>query len=150
MVQHRDSLTGRTWVVVADSSHASIYLREQRNSPLQQVASFEDPQARLREQDLTSDIPGRAGRNGLGRDAVDSDYSAKDHERQVFARQVCGTVEHARSRGEFEELILIAPPRLLGMMREGLSRPTLGRVSREIPKNLVQMPPERLQPYLTG
>lgn len=150
MVQSRDSLTGRTWVVVADSSRANIYLRPQRNSPLKEIASFDDPQARLREQDLTSDLPGRASaRNGASRDRVDSDFSAKAHERETFARQICGTVEHARSCGEFDELILIAPPRVLGLMREVLSRPTLGRVSREIPKNLVQMPPDRLHPYLT-
>jgi protein required for attachment to host cells len=141
MVHSRNGFTGRTWVVVADSSNANIYLRRQRNSPLQEVASFHDPLARLREQDLKTDT--------AGRHTVATDASAREHERESFAREVCGRVEKARGRGEFEELILIASPRLLGLLRDSLSRPTLGCVSREIPKNLVQMQPRQLQPYLS-
>lgn len=127
-----DLMTGRTWVVVADSSQASIYLREQRNSPLRTVTTIQDFPSRPEEQPPADGKDAQPAANG----------------NLPLARQVCGTLERGRSRGAFEELILIAPPRVLGMMRDSLTKPTLGRVRREIPKNLVRCQPERIRHYL--
>ncbi len=150
--RQENMLTGRTWVVVADSNHAQIYLRKQLNSPLKTVVSMEDRQSQGRDAASDDDDAGgvfrAVGHNGRGR--ADAAPPGRRNGRAQFAREVVERVERGRTREEFEELILIAPPQLLGIMRESLTKPTLDRVSREIAKNLVALEPERIKPYLSN
>ena len=47
-------------------------------------------------------------------------------------------MEHGRQNGEFDQLALIAPPRMLGILREALSSPTRALVYAELAKDLDQ------------
>jgi protein required for attachment to host cells len=145
-----NGLTGRTWIVVADSARANIFLREQKNSPLTPIASLAEPAMHQREQDFTTDISGRTFDSaGEGRHKINSDYSPKDHEREVFAKDIADRIESGRIAGDFEHLVLVAPPKFLGKLRDALSKTTLDKISREVQKNLVQLPENELVPYLS-
>ncbi len=65
-----------------------------------------------------------------------------------FARRIARRLDDARRNGEFEELIVVAGPPFLGLVREGLSRPTRARVVHEVRKDLVHMPLAALQKHL--
>ena len=65
-----------------------------------------------------------------------------------FARRISCRLDDALQKGEFEELIVVAGPPFLGLMRSELSRPARERVVHEIRKDLVHGPVEALRRHL--
>ena len=128
------------WVVVADSEKA-LFLKndgDQQHPNLSVVREMHEENPPTREQG--TDRPGRFN-NGFSahRSAVaDTDWHriAKDR----FADEIAERLYKMAHRGDFEEVVLIAPPAVLGEMRKKLHKEVGDRVSAEIPKTLTNMP----------
>jgi protein required for attachment to host cells len=63
----------------------------------------------------------------------------------LFAKAVARTLDGARARNEFERLVLIAAPRMLGLLREALPAPCRSVVAAEIAKDLVRQDVEAIR-----
>ena len=138
-----------TWFLVAESSQAKLYEVEKRTAPFVEVEAFDHPEGRLHERDLVSDRPGSDGGSvGQGRRMIDNQVSAREQEAIRFASTLAARMDAARIAGKLEQLVLVAPPAFLGLLRDKLSKDVMARVSRQIDKNLVQQPPEVLREYL--
>jgi protein required for attachment to host cells len=81
-------------------------------------------------------------------DAVGRGNIHKQREAIRFAREIARTLEEARRNGEFEQLIVVAGPSFLGLMRAELSPHTKACVVHEVHKDLVHSPPEALLQHL--
>jgi protein required for attachment to host cells len=64
--------------------------------------------------------------------------SAREQQNIEFATQIAHRLESGRKEDTFDELVLIAPPAFLGLLRRRLSKTLMERVSLEIDKNLVK------------
>jgi protein required for attachment to host cells len=129
-----------TWVVVADAGHADIYLRKKRFGPLERAQSLDASDARLKEHDLSSDAPGRTfDREGVGRHSYEPAHTAKEHARENFARRITRDLDAGRIADDFQHLVIVAAPALLGDIRKHLSRATHHLVSAEIDKEMTGM-----------
>ncbi len=127
----------KTWIVVAESSRARLFARN--GSKLDEIETLVHPQGRVRNRDLDSDRPGRTFDSaGPGRHAMNRHNDPKRTEAMNFARQIVERLESARTRGSFTRLVLIAAPEFLGLLRQDMSAPLAGLVTRSIDKNLVQ------------
>ena len=125
-------------IVVADAVQAQLYQRDGHGGALQQIKVLDHPEGRARERELTSDVSGDTfDSHGFGRHSIQADYSAKGHELNKFAKEICQTVEQLRTAGAFDELMLVAPPKMLGAIRDHLSISAQQAVTAEIPKRLV-------------
>ncbi|RWM05496.1 MAG: Host attachment protein [Mesorhizobium sp.] len=124
------------WVVVADGEKA-LFLRNEGDSKfpnLEVVQEMEQENPATREQG--SDRPGRYSDGPtVHRSAVeDTDWHRLGKER--FADNIAGRLYKLAHRGEFDEIVLIAPPQVLGEMRQKLHKEVCDRVKAEIPKTL--------------
>jgi len=138
-----------TWVLVAESSRAKLYTVNGRLAPITEIEALVHPESRMHEGDLVSDSAGSDGGSvGQGRHVIDSKNTARDHESLEFARTLASRLDSARNNGDFDNLVLIAPPEFLGHLRGNLSKEVLSMVSRQVDKNLVQKPAEVLRNYL--
>jgi len=138
-----------TWVVVADRSAARIFKAATPTGGLDELESLVHPEGRMRAQDLTSDLPGRAfDSKGKGRHAMESEVGPRAHEAIAFARELAGRMAAARSRGEIERLVLVAAPEFLGLLREALGGGTRRLVEAEFALNLVKMTPAAIRSRL--
>lgn len=136
----------KTWILAAESSRAKLYSSTSKVAPFVEVETMVHPESRMHEGDLVSDRNGNDGGSfGQGPHAYDNKTSAHKHEHIVFAKQIAERLEQGRTHGEFESLVLVAPPAFLGMLREHLSKPLMAMVSRQIHKNLVQQSPDMLR-----
>jgi protein required for attachment to host cells len=139
----------KTWVLVAESSRAKLYTVNGRLAPITEIEALVHPESRMHEGDLVSDSAGSDGGSvGQGRHVIDSKNTARDHESLEFARTLASRLDSARNNGDFDNLVLIAPPEFLGHLRGNLSKEVLSMVSRQVDKNLVQKPAEVLRNYL--
>ena len=128
-----------TWVVVADSSRARFFTAESPTSSLAEFRTLAHPEGRLHEQDMTSDLPGsQAGFDGRHH-AVSGETDPKLTEADNFARTISRFLaESIDGEHGYAQVIIVAAPAFLGMLREHMTSETLKRVTLELDKNLTQ------------
>jgi protein required for attachment to host cells len=121
-------------VVVADERDATFFDLTKPQAPFEPRGSLHNDAARP-DRELETDRPGRrfGGTHG-NRHAVDGERSTQRHETELFAKQVCQALDGARTRHEFDRLVIIAAPRMLGMLREALPAPCQAVVAAEVAK----------------
>ncbi|TIP22793.1 MAG: host attachment protein [Mesorhizobium sp.] len=124
------------WIVVADGEKA-LFLENRGDTQypdLQVVQEMEQANPATREQG--SDRPGRYGDGpSVHRSAVeDTDWHRLGKER--FADEIAERLYKLAHRGAFKEVVLIAPPQVLGDMRRKLHKEVAEKITVEIPKTL--------------
>ena len=139
----------RIRIVVADQAEAIFYDTTSLQARPTEVARISDPVAHQHEQDLVSDRPGRIHASvGGARSSMDLEDAPRKQEAVRFARRIARRLDAARRKGEFDELIVVAGPPFLGVIREQMSRPTRACVVHEIRKDLVHSPVDSLRRHL--
>ncbi len=139
----------RLRIVVADQAEAIFYDTPSLRSAPKEVARISDPAAHLHDRDLMSDRPGRSYESvGGARHAIERENDPRQREAVRFARRIARRLDEARRKNEYEQLIVVAGPAFLGLMREEMSRPTRERVVHEIHKDLVHSPAKALRKHL--
>ncbi|MER9488300.1 host attachment family protein [Mesorhizobium sp. M0563] len=124
------------WIVVADGEKA-LFLENRGDvqyPDLQVVHEMEQENPATREQG--TDRPGRYSDGpSVHRSAVeDTDWHRLGKER--FADEIADTLYKLAHRGTFKEIVLIAPPPVLGDMRRKLHKEVTDKITAEIPKTL--------------
>ena len=137
------------WVLIGESSRATIYSMASREASLEEVQCFSNTAARQHEQELTSDLPGKGfDGKGAGQHALTPKAGKKEGEAVDFAKMLCDTLEQGRLQSQYNQLVLCASPHFLGLIRQHLSVPTTRCVIAEIDKNLVKAPPEEIKQHV--
>jgi protein required for attachment to host cells len=99
--------------------------------------------------ELASDRPGRSfDSEGQGRHAMGQPVDAHEQERIRFAKTVATRIDEARKKDRFDRLVLVAEPRFLGHLRQGLSSATRQRLTTELQKNLADADPGSIREAL--
>jgi protein required for attachment to host cells len=124
------------WIMVADGEKA-LFLRnagDNKYPNLEVVQEMQQDNPPTREQG--SDSPGRYNDGpSVHRSAVeDTDWHRIGKER--FADEIAARLYKLAHGGEFNEIVLVAPPMLLGTMRKKLHKEVGDKVTAEIPKTL--------------
>lgn len=129
-----------TWIALADGAKALILVNEGSDSePLLRVVTksgLENPPTH----EHGTDRPGRMpGPGAVHRSAVDqTDWH--EFEETRFVREFSARLSRAASAGRFDRLILVAPPKVLGELREALEKAAAARVVDEVAKDLTKHP----------
>ena len=138
-----------TYVLVANRASAALFRTQGPNQAPDLVQRFDNPKGRLKSGEIDSDRPGRAfDRMGANRHSLSAEESPTDRVAHDFARQLAEHLDGGRERGDFDQLGLIASPRMLGHLRAALSKPTRALVYGELAKDLGDPEPHELVPYL--
>ena len=136
------------WVVVCDGRKALILANEgDAVSPnLQTKETHEQVNPKTSEQG--SDRPGRVHESATaGRSAVAQTDIHDQHEHN-FILMLAKRLDEAVSGHETKSLIVVAPPRALGMLRDAYSPAALKTVRMEIAKDYVKMPVHEIEKRL--
>jgi protein required for attachment to host cells len=109
-------------VVVADEFQAIFYAREKKFSPLAEIDAMQNVAAREKTGELMSDRGGRAfDSHGQGRHAMTNEKTdPKSQSAIVFAKEIADRLSAERSKGSYDNLIVVAAPRFLGVLRPAL------------------------------
>jgi len=141
----------KNWIVVAESSRARLFAMENPRTALREVEDFSHPEGRMPAHELKSDRTARVFRGrGRERHPVEPNVDPKRQEAINFASQIADRLDLARAQGEFEGVVLIAPPEFLGLLRDALSTTTAKCVVKSIDKNLVQLSESEIREKLAG
>ena len=111
------------YVVVADNVHARIFTVKTLSSPLEEIETLTHLEGRLHDREMTSDFPGKIKGNGKMGHAFEQRTDPKQNESDKFASQIANYLEDAHNTNKFNQLLLIADPSFLGLLRKNFSEP---------------------------
>jgi protein required for attachment to host cells len=138
----------RTLVVVADGARARFLEPSHDRHTLIPAARSDMvwPASREHSRDIVTDRPGR-GENTANpsiRSAFDPPSDYHKLEKHKFAAVLAEALDDVRQRGEYERLVLVAPPRTLGELHDLMSPQVKKMVAHEVAKDLTAATPEAL------
>ncbi len=147
-------------VVVADAARARLFTLEPAGSPeveggpnLVERNDLVNPEQRLRDSERWSDL--KTGRNrapagGQAHGYDDHRERHMDEWRRRFARGVAHEAAALVERGKARHLIVVAPKRMLGLLRAELSTALKNQCSvQALAKDLSKLAPQDLHEHLT-
>lgn len=138
------------WVVVADGEKA-LFLRNEGDWKYPNLEVFRSIQEdNPPTHDQGTDRPGRFNDGPtLHRSAVDeTDWHRIEKER--FAKGIADRLYKAAHRGDFERLVIVAPPLVMGEMRKEFHKEVEQRIVGEVPKTLTNHTVDEIEKILTG
>lgn len=139
---------GNTWVLVADSSRARVFVAESTTSPLTELRTMVHPEGRQHAQDMTSDLPGRQAGSDGRHHAVSSETEPKKTEAINFAKTISDYLEDSVNKLGYTRLVIVAAPAFLGLLREHMKPESLKRVTLELDKDLTQHSTDDIRQHL--
>jgi protein required for attachment to host cells len=146
-----------TWIVSANAGRARFFAQARPVDNLEEINDMVSPAARNREGEIETDRMGQraaaGSKHNVGMATTSSDYqphqTPKQHEAELFARDVAHFLKQAQNEGRFDKLCLVASPEFLGVLRKELDG-NLGRaVALEIDKDLTHASAQELRDRLT-
>lgn len=127
----------KMWVLVADSKQANIFHKRQHH--LEKIGEIEpEPIADDR-------LQGSAG-GGLMRG--DAHNEVLRHHESLFMKELAEFLDVKATAHEFDRLVVILTPRMLGMLRMYLSTQVETRIITELHKDLTDLNEKQLYEYL--
>ena len=129
-----------TWILVADGSQARIASHMGPGKGLEPVLENQLHGRNLPGREIMADRPGRAFDSaGQGRHAMEPVTDPREHEKQVFIRELAALLDKESKQGRYDRLVIVAPPKALGYLRQELSDNVRSKITGEIDKDLVHV-----------
>ena len=138
------------WVIVCDGAKALV---------LENTGDAKFPNLKTRDvyehkalatHELGTDAPGRSHSSvGHGRSSV-SQTDWHDQEEQTFLADLVKKLDLAVEQHKVKSLIVVAPPRALGVIRPLYSHALRAAVRAEIDKDFVKLPVHEIEKHLTA
>lgn len=140
-----------TWIIVAESARARIFTVSGIGGKFQEVADLSHPESRLHDRALSSDLPGRTfDSRGDGRHAMEQATGPQEQEAQAFATEITRQIDRGQREGNFDSLVLVAPPKFLGRLRSELSKSARNALIGELDKNLVETDTKTIERHVSA
>ena len=140
-----------TWILIADGSRARILKNDGPGLGIDAIDDkiFESENRKVG--DIMADKPGRTFDSaGGGRHAMEYHSEPVREDEKAFAASLVSVLQEAHGRGDYKQVILIAPPTMLGDLRAALPDALKGAIHAEINKDLTQIPNGDMAGHLEG
>jgi protein required for attachment to host cells len=126
------------WVLVTDSAAARLFRADRSSRSLELLREESHPASRAKTSELTTDHQGRSFESDhrSGRHGMEPPTDPKRTEKHRFAVHLAGELDKAVDGGQVDELFLVAPPLMLGELREALTDRARAHVVGELDKDL--------------
>jgi protein required for attachment to host cells len=135
--------------VIADGGRARLVERDETGA-YRTVSSFVSTELHKSTHELGLDRPARAKESGSPtRHAIEPRRDLHEAAKEDFIRTLAADLATLQKQGEFDALVLVAPPRVLTELKDALSKPTAGIVVKELQKDLTKVPDHDLTSHLS-
>ena len=139
----------RTWILVADGARARIFVNNGPGKGIEEMAGNVFEIAIPPSRDIVSDRPGRTfNSTGKQRHAIEPGINPHRERKRVFLGHVAHYLDKARLRGDFDRLVIVAPPPALGDLRAEMKPRLRQLVTGEIAHDLVEHPKSAVGKHL--
>lgn len=138
-----------TGILVADQIRARLFTIARPQDPLKTVANLVNPKGRLHDRDMGSDRPGRTiDIMGMSRHAMSKQHSPTAQQAIRFAGLIGESLAEYMRQGAFHRLVLCAPPKQLGLIREALPEHVADCLLESLNKDLGSLDVSNIRAHL--
>lgn len=138
----------KLWFVIADGARARFVERDE-DGAFRTIASFVSTELHDRASDLGRDRPGRVMESATPkRSSMVPRFDPKEAAKEEFIELVADELGVERGRGQFDQLVLVAPPGVLTKLKDKLPKPVAELVVRDLQKDLTNVPDHDLTDHL--
>jgi protein required for attachment to host cells len=139
----------KIWYVIADGGRARFVARDE-NGAFRTVTSFVAAELHKRSSDLGRDRPARVRESATpGRSAIEPRRDLHEAAKEDFIKLVAEQLEAEHKRGQFDGLVLVAPPGVLTELKQALSKPIAKLAVHDLQKDLTKVLDYDLTEHLT-
>jgi protein required for attachment to host cells len=138
----------RLLFVIADGEHVR-FVRPAEDNALRSDGAMDSFAAHKRSSDLGSDHPGASYHTGSSaHHSLAPRHDRHTLEKEKFARFVAERLNAAGAAKAFDELVIVAPPHIVSVIRQELDTATDAKVIGTLAKDLVKTPDGELWPHV--
>jgi protein required for attachment to host cells len=138
----------RIWYVIADGGRAR-FVAQDANGAFRTVLSFVATDMHKRSSDLGRDRPARVKESAnAARHAVEPRRDLHEAAKEDFIALVAEEIAAEHGNGQFDQLVLVAPPKVLTELKQSLSKPMAALVLNDLQKDLTKVPDHDLTEHL--
>ena len=146
LIMSHNQLT--TWVLTLNSNDCRIYKLSEKPYQLILLKEIQHPESKLRDIELTSDKPGRYEAADLAHGAFTQPSDPKEIQIEDFSRQVAKELNKDRNIEAYNKLIIIAPPRMNGLLFQHLNKHVKDLVIHNIKNDILNLTEPELAEFL--
>ena len=139
------------WVVVCDGKKALVLenvgdekFLNLKTREVREHADLQDARIGDRRRRAALSVRSEAGRSAMEQ----TDWHAQEEDK--FLHKLAGHLDAAVNAGQAKSLIIVAPPRALGVLRQAYSHNLRAAVRAEIDKDFVKLPVHEIEKHLAG
>jgi protein required for attachment to host cells len=137
------------WILVADAARARVFKLEGPGMRLVPALERELISLNIPSHEIASDRPGRAFDSaGDGRHAMEPPTDPKRYEKQRFAHGVADLLDQHRRKNAFTRLVVVAPPQMLGDLRNAMTDELRKLIETEIGKDFSKLSVDLIEQHL--
>ncbi|MGC2409506.1 MAG: host attachment protein [Methyloceanibacter sp.] len=139
----------KLWYVITDGGRARFVERDEAGA-FRTLSSFVSTELHKSAHELGLDRPARVKESASpSRHAVEPRRDLHEAAKADFVRTVAAELAALLNQGQFDELVLVAPPGVLRELKDSLSKPTAKVVVKELQKDLTKVPDHELTGHLS-
>ncbi len=135
-------------VVNTNSNICRIYHYIKNPAQLTLLKEISHPENKLKNSDLTSDGPGHYQGGESSRGAYSPHTEAKDVLITNFAKEIAKELNQERMKKEYNELILISAPHMMGLLLQQMDKNVKELITNKLEKDLVSLSEHELLTYI--
>lgn len=154
----------RIWLILMNRARARVFEWRPQYENLEVVRTWEFPEGKMKGSDFISDQPGRVfnsktfARGGHQTGAPRHSYSNKENPKTLFeiksVRKVIDWIEKNKETNKVSDLVCVAEPRIMGMIKKQLNKKYHDDLTRKWEKDFSWLGEAELQDrlfiWLTG
>ncbi len=134
----------RTFVLLANEHEARFLVNEGPGKGLLQVGGLTQTH-----ETQYSDMPGRSQAGpGAARHGLDRSATEREQNRTKFSVEVAEAAEAQWAKGDYDRVVMAAPPKMLGALREDIGGAMKAAMAGDMDKDLLKVALHDLPPHL--
>lgn len=135
------------WVINSNSNICRIYEYNQQEKKLPLIKEIKHPENRLKTSEIISDKQGHYKSNsGYGSYTQTSD--PKEVQIDHFYREIAEELNQGRNNENYDQLIIISPPHLIGLLFQHLDKNVKKMILNNIQKDLLHLSDQELLDFV--
>jgi protein required for attachment to host cells len=135
-------------VINTNSNTCHIYHYDKHPAQLTLVKEINHPENKLKNSDMDSDRSGHYQGGQSSRGAYSPHTETKDIHIDNFAREIAKEMNQERIKKDYDELIIIAPPRMCGLLFQHIDKHVKDLIINKIEKDILYLSDNELLDFL--
>ena len=135
-------------VINTNTNTCRIYHYDKHPAKLTLLKELNHFETKLKSGEITSDKQGHYKSSQSAHGAYSPHMEAKEVEIDKFSREIAKELNLERTQNKYDELIVIAPPHMKGLLYQHINKHVKDLVIKNIEKDLLNLPDHELLKFL--